>query len=47
MFFVELKPAPHNKYMFNVEYTQQCKIIFEPLKHKRELLNVQTDKCAI
>jgi hypothetical protein len=29
MFFVELKPAPNNKGIFNVEYMQQYKIKFE------------------
>jgi hypothetical protein len=33
MFFVELKPAPNN---ILVEYLQ-CKIKFEPLKHKQEI----------
>jgi hypothetical protein len=33
MFFVELKPAPNNKGIFNVEYIQQCKIKFEPSRH--------------
>jgi hypothetical protein len=28
MFFVELKPAPNNEDIFNVEYIQQCKIKF-------------------
>jgi hypothetical protein len=41
MFFVELKPAPNSKDMFNVEYIQQCKIKFEPPKHKRDIV-----KCA-
>jgi hypothetical protein len=37
MFFVELKPAPNNKAIFNVEYIQQCKIKFEPPKHKMDI----------
>jgi hypothetical protein len=37
MFFVERKPAPNNKDIFLVEYLQQCKIKFEPHKHKREI----------
>jgi hypothetical protein len=35
--FVDLKPAPNNKDMFDVEFLQQCKIKFEPLKHKQEI----------
>jgi hypothetical protein len=42
MFFVELKPALNNKDILNVEYIQQCKIKFEPLKQKGVLLNVKT-----
>jgi hypothetical protein len=37
MFFVELEPAQNNKDIFNVEYIQQCKIKFEPPKHKRDI----------
>jgi hypothetical protein len=37
MFFVELKPTLNNKDIFNVEYIQQCKIKFEPHKHKRDV----------
>jgi hypothetical protein len=37
MFFVDLKPAPNNKDVFNVECIQQCKIKFEPPKHKRDI----------
>jgi hypothetical protein len=37
LFFVELKPAPNNKDIFNVEYIQQYKIKIEPLKHKRNI----------
>jgi hypothetical protein len=37
MFFVDLKPAPNNKVIFNVEFIQQCKIKFEPPKHKRDI----------
>jgi hypothetical protein len=42
--FVDLKPAPNNKDMFNVQYIQQCKIKFEPPKQKGTLLNVQIAK---
>jgi hypothetical protein len=38
MFFVELKSALNNKDIFNVEYTQQCKIKFKPPKHKRDIV---------
>jgi hypothetical protein len=37
MFFVELKPVPNIKGIFNVEYIQQCKIKFESPKHKRDI----------
>jgi hypothetical protein len=37
MFFVDLKPAPNNKDIFNAEFLQQCKIKFEPPKHKRDI----------
>jgi hypothetical protein len=37
MFFVDLKPAPTNKDIFDVEYLQKCKIKFEPPRHKREI----------
>jgi hypothetical protein len=37
MFFVDLKPAPNNKDIFNVEFIQQCKIKFEPPKHKKDI----------
>jgi hypothetical protein len=37
MFFVELKPASNNKDIFLVEHLQQCKLKFEPSKHKREI----------
>jgi hypothetical protein len=36
-FSVELKPAPNNKDIFNVENIQQCKIKFEVPKHKRDI----------
>jgi hypothetical protein len=36
MFFVELKPAPENKDIYEVEYLQQCKIKFEPPKHNAQ-----------
>jgi hypothetical protein len=42
MFFIELKPAPNTKDIYEVEYLQQCKIKFEPLKHKRDIA-----KCAV
>jgi hypothetical protein len=35
MFFVDLKPAPNNKDIFQIEYLQQCKIKFETTNHKR------------
>jgi hypothetical protein len=41
MFIVELKTVPNNKDISSVEYIQQCKIKFEPPKHKRD-----TDQCA-
>jgi hypothetical protein len=34
MFFVDLKPAPNNKDIFNFEFLQQYKITFEPSRHK-------------
>jgi hypothetical protein len=37
MLFVELNPAPNNKDIFNAEYRQQCKIEFEPPRHKRDI----------
>jgi hypothetical protein len=37
MFFVELKQAPNNKDIHEVEYLQQCKIKFELPKHKRDI----------
>jgi hypothetical protein len=37
MYFVDLKPAPYNKDLFNVEYIQQCKIEFEPPQHERDI----------
>jgi hypothetical protein len=42
MFFVELKPAPNNKDIYEVEYLQQCKIKFEPSKHKWDIA-----QCAV
>jgi hypothetical protein len=45
MFFVELKPAPNNKDIYNVEYLQQRKIHFEPPKYKRDLQLVQCANC--
>jgi hypothetical protein len=47
MFFVELKPAPNNKGIFNVEYIQQCKIKFKPPKHKRDIAQcANCQKCG-
>jgi hypothetical protein len=43
MFFVQLKPAPNNKDIINAEYIQQCKVKFEPPKHKRDI--VQCANC--
>jgi hypothetical protein len=43
VFFKELKPPPNNKDIFNVEYIQQCKIKFEPPKHKRDI--AQCENC--
>jgi hypothetical protein len=37
MFFVDLKPAPNNKDILQVEFLQQCKIKFEPPNHKRDI----------
>jgi hypothetical protein len=45
MFFVELKPVPNNKDIFNVEYIQQCKIKFEPTKQKKDI--AQCANCTI
>jgi hypothetical protein len=36
-FFVELKPAPNNKDIFNVEFIQQCKIKFKLPKYKSHI----------
>jgi hypothetical protein len=33
MFFVDLKPVPTNKDIFDIEYLQQCKIKFEQPRH--------------
>jgi hypothetical protein len=43
MFFVDLKPALNNKDIFDIEFHQQCKIKFEPPRHKREI--AQCSKC--
>jgi hypothetical protein len=43
MFFVELKPAPNNKEISSVEHLQQCKITFEPPRHKGDI--AQCAKC--
>jgi hypothetical protein len=37
MSFVEMKPVPNNKDIFNAEYIQQCKIKFEPPRHKKDI----------
>jgi hypothetical protein len=37
MFFVDLKPVPNNKDIFNMEYIQQGKIKFELPNHKRDI----------
>jgi hypothetical protein len=37
MFLVELKPAPNNNNIFNVEYVEQCKIKFVLSKLKRDI----------
>jgi hypothetical protein len=37
MFFVELKPAPNNKDIFNAEFVQQGQTKFEPPKDKRDI----------
>jgi hypothetical protein len=42
--FVDLKPAPNNKATFDVEFLHQCKIKFEPPRHKRK--NGPTDKLS-
>jgi hypothetical protein len=43
MFFVDLKPAPNKKDIFDLEFLQQYKIKFEAPKHKREI--AQFSKC--
>jgi hypothetical protein len=45
MFFVDLKPAPNNKDIFDVEFLQQCKITFEPPRHKREIAQCSNCQC--
>jgi hypothetical protein len=35
VFFGDLKPAPNNKDIFNIEYIRQCKVIFELPQHRR------------
>jgi hypothetical protein len=37
MFFIDLLPAPNNKDIYNVEFLQQCKILFEPPLHSRNI----------
>jgi hypothetical protein len=37
MFFIDLLPAPNNKDIFNVEFSQQCKILFVPPRHSRNI----------
>jgi hypothetical protein len=44
MHFVDLKPAPNNKYIYEVEYLQQCKIKFEQPKHTRDIGQSATTK---
>jgi hypothetical protein len=44
LFFVELKPAPNNKDIFNVEYIQQRKKNSNHPNTKGILLHVQTAK---
>jgi hypothetical protein len=39
MFFVDLKPAPNNKDIFNVEYTQNNKQTPWPLVRERTILD--------
>jgi hypothetical protein len=43
MFFVELKPAPNRKDIYNVKYLQLCSKLNRP-STKETLLNVQTVK---
>jgi hypothetical protein len=43
MFFVELRPAPNNKDIFNIEFLQQCRIKFEPPRQTRNI--AQCAKC--
>jgi hypothetical protein len=45
MFFVDLKLAPNNKDIFDVEFVQQCKIKFEPPKHKQEIAQCSNCQC--
>jgi hypothetical protein len=35
MFFIDLLPATNNKNIYNVEFLQQSKILFEPPRHSR------------
>jgi hypothetical protein len=42
MSFVEPKPSPNKRGIFNIEYIKQCKIKFEPHKHRGILSNAQT-----
>jgi hypothetical protein len=42
MVFVDLKPAPNNKDIFQIEHLQQYKVTFEPPKQKGTLHNVPT-----
>jgi hypothetical protein len=44
MLLVELKPAPNNMGIFNVECIQQCEIKFEMPNVKGILPNAQTAK---
>lgn len=43
MFFVDLKPAPTNKDIYQIEYLHHCKIAFEPPHRKRDI--VQCANC--
>jgi hypothetical protein len=36
-FFVDLKPAPNNKDIFQIEHLQQCKVTFEAPKQKSDI----------
>lgn len=38
MFYVELKPDPNNKLIYNIKHLLQCKIQFEPPHPRREIV---------